>query len=242
MANLLLLKDLLPEEYKVLGTPSKVLIISPFKTPFGYLEAIVEDFDNYFEISNTDIPYQFELLGFANVLKKLKDFSSLPIKIDSERIIVKLEKQDNLLDLIKLAKAVDSFIKDLYDFVQNISRYPEIRSKLGVVEHLIFKFEELKKQQQMELKQKAKELKAEIVDTYTDLKSLVHTIDVLITKKKYQEAHKYLQEALEKLAVLDRLREEYRKITGKNIYSFHTDLLRSYIFQVKEMLEQIPES
>ena len=242
MANLLLLKDLLPEEYKVLGTPSKVLIISPFKTPFGYLEAIVEDSDNYFEISNTDIPYQFELLGFSNLLRKLKDFSSLPLEIDNERIIVKIIKENNLLDLIKLAKAVDSFIKDLYDFLQNISRHPEIRNKLGAVEHLIFKFEELKKQKQMELKQKAKELKAEIVDTYTDLKSIVHTIDVLIGKKKYQEAHKYLQEAVEKLSILDRLREEYRKITGKSIYSFHTDLLRSYIFQVKEMLEQVPES
>jgi uncharacterized protein YbcI len=237
MANLLLLKNLLPDLYRVMGTPSRVLIISPFKTPFGYLEAIVEEEGNAFVIENTELYSQFELLGIVDALRRVKDFSMLPIKIEENRIYTEIPKEGNNKDLITLAKAVDAFLKDLYDFTRNIVQLEEVRKKLGGVDTLVFRFENLKKLEKEKLQERAKQLKYEIIDLYDEIKSLLVAIERDLQNQKYSEAEKKLQTAIHKLGILDHLREEYKKITGKEFYKFHVDVLRNTLFGLKEQLE-----
>jgi len=237
MANLLLLKDLLPDLYKVIGTPSRVLVISPFKTPFGYLEAVVEDNGSSFLVENEELPSQFELIGLFGALRRLRDFSFLPLKVERERIYFELPKEGNTQDLIKLAKAVDSFIKDLYDFIRNLLQMQEVRRKVGGVDALIFRFEKLKEYERERLHEKAQKLKFEINEIYDEIKALLVQIEDLVKRKQYAEADKLLKEALNKLGKMDHLREEYKRITGEDIYSFHTDVLRSTLFSLKEEIE-----
>ncbi len=237
MANLLLLKDLLPDLYKVIGTPSRVLVISPFKTPFGYLEAVVEDNGNSFVVENEELPSQFELIGLSGALRRLKDFSFLPLQVEQERIYFELPKEGNTQDLIKLAKAVDSFIKDLYDFIRNLLQMQEVRRKVGGVDALIFRFEQLKEYERERLQEKAQKLKFEINDLYDEIKALLVKIEDLIKRKKYAEADRLIRVAINKLGKMDHLREEYKRITGEDIYSFHTDVLRSTLFALKEEIE-----
>jgi len=237
MANLLLLKDLLPDLYKVIGTPSRVLIISPFKTPFGYLEAVVEDKGKSFVVENEELPSQFELIGLTGGMRRLKDFSFLPLKVDQERIYFEIPKEGNTQDLIRLAKAVDSFIKDLYDFIRNLLQMQEVRRRVGGVDALIFRFEKLKEYERERLQERAEKLKFEINELYDDIKALLVKIEDLIKRKKYAEADKLLREAIRLLGKMDHLREEYKRITGEDIYSFHTDVLRSTLFALKEEIE-----
>lgn len=237
MANLLLLKDLLPDLYKVIGTPSRVLVISPFKTPFGYLEAVVEDNGNSFVVENEELPSQFELIGLSGALRRLKDFSFLPLQVEQERIYFELPKEGNTQDLIKLAKAVDSFIKDLYDFIRNLLQMQEVRRKVGGVDALIFRFEQLKEYERERLQEKAQKLKFEINDLYDEIKALLVKIEDLIKRKKYAEADRLIRVAINKLGKMDHLREEYKRITGEDIYSFHTDVLRGTLFALKEEIE-----
>jgi len=237
MANLLLLKELLPEEYKVLGTPTRVLVLSPFKTPFGYLEAVVEEQKDHFEVENTDIPYQMELVGLEKSLSRFKDFTMLPVQIEDGRIVLKVPKENNMKDLILLAKNVDSFIKDLYDFIQGLLRIREVRETLGGVEALIFKFEELKEDQKQKLIRKAEKLKYEIIDLYDEIKSRLVELENLVKRGKFAQADRLLHEALKKLGMLDHLRKEYEDITGKKIYEFHTEVLRNALFQLQEKIE-----
>ena len=237
MANLLLLKNLLPDLYKVMGTPSRVLIISPFKTPFGYLEAIVEEEDKKFVIENTELYSQFELIGIADSLKRVKDFSMLPIKVEENRIYTEIPKEGNNKDLITLAKAVDAFLKDLYDFTRNIVQMEEVKRKLGGVDTLVFRFESLKELEKQKLREKAKQLKYEIIDLYDEIKSLLVAIERDLQNQKYSAAEKKLQTAIHKLVLLEHLREEYKKITGKEFYKFHIEVLRNTLFGLKEQLE-----
>jgi len=238
MANLLLLKNLLPDLYKVMGTPSRVLVISPFKTPFGYLEAIVEEEGNRYVIENDALPGQFELLNLEDALKRVKDFSLLPIKIDEGKIYVEIPKEGNHHDLIKLAKSIDSFIKDLYDFIRNILYMEEVKRKLGGVDALIFRFESLKEEEKEKRKEKAEKLRFEIIDLYSEIKNLLVEIEKLVQSGKYVEADEKLNEAIQKLGLLDHLRDEYRKLTGKNIYEFHTEVLRNNLFALKEEIKE----
>lgn len=238
MANLLLLKNLLPDLYKVMGTPSRVLIISPFKTPFGYLEAIVEEDNDKFIIENDALPGQFELLDLSNILKRIKDFSLLPIKVENEKIFVEIPKEGNHYDLIKLAKTVDSFIKDLYDFIRNILYIEEVKRKLGGIDALIFRLESLKEEEKEKKMEKAEKLKFEIIDLYSEIKNLLVDIEKLIQSGNYLEADKKLNEAIQKLGLLDHLRDEYKKLTGKSIYEFHTEVLRSNLFALKEEIKE----
>ena len=238
MANLLLLKNLLPDLYKVIGTPSRILIISPFKTPFGYIEAVVEEGDTTYIIENNDIPNQLELLGLDFALRRIRDFSMLPVKVEDMKILVEVPKENNHKDLITLAKYVDSFIKDLYDFVKNLMQLPEVKNRVGGVDSLIFKFEKLKEQEREKLKEKAERLKFEIVDLYDEIKSLLVEIERDIKGRKYIEANKKINEAIRKLGKLDSLRAEYKRITGKDFYSFYADILRSTLFGLKEEIEK----
>ncbi len=237
MANLVLLKELLPAEYKVMGTPSRVLVLSPFKTPFGYLEAVVEETPKGYVVENTDLPYQMELIGLEHILRRFRDFTMLPVKLEEGKIFVEVEKQNGMKDLIVLAKTVDTFIKDLYDFIQGLLRLREVRELIGGVEALIFKFEELKEKEKEKIREKAEKLKYEIVDLYDELKGLVVEIENHLKAGKVSEADKLLHEALTKLGYLDHLRDEYKKITGKEIYSFHADVLRNTLFSLKEQIE-----
>lgn len=237
MANLLLLKNLLPDLYKVMGTPSRVLVISPFKTPFGYLEAVVEDDGDRFVIENDALPGQFEMLEIYDVLKRVRDFSLLPIKVEGERLYVEVPKEGNHKDLITLAKTVDTFIKDLYDFVRNILHLEEVKRKLGGVDALIFRLEKLKEEEKAKRKERAEKLKFEIIDLYAEIKNLLVEIEELAKAGKYLEADKSLNEAIQKLGILDHLREEYKKLTGEEIYKFHTEVLRNTLFALKEELE-----
>ena len=238
MANLLLLKDLLPDVYKVLGTPSRVLIISPFKTPFGYIEAVVEEQSDKYVIENQDFPNHFELLGVEKVLKRLKDFSMLPVKFEDFKIYIEVPKENGYKDLITLAKYVDAFIKDLYDFLKNLTQLEEVKRKIGGVDALLFKFEEIKGKQREKLKEKAKQLEYEISELYGEIKDLVIEIDKLIEGHRYIDADQKLQEAIRKLGYMDSLRNEYKKITGKEYYSFYSDILRSTLFELQERLEK----
>ena len=237
MANLLLLKNLLPDLYRVMGTPSRVLIISPFKTPFGYLEAIVEESEKSFVIENTELYSQFELLGISEALKRVKDFSMLPLKIEENRIYTEVPKEGNNKDLINLAKAVDTFLKDLYDFTRNMIQLEEVKKKLGGIDTLVFRFESLKEEEKKKLHERAKQLKYDIIDLYDEIKGLLIAIERDLQNKNYTPAEKKLQTAIHKLGILDQLRDEYKSITGKEFYKFHVDVLRNTLFGLKEQLE-----
>ena len=220
-----------------MGTPSRVLILSPFKTPFGYIEAVVEELSDHFEVENTDISYQMELVGLEKSLRRFKDFTMLPVRIEEGRIVLKVPKENNMKDLILLAKNVDSFIKDLYDFIQGLVRIREVREILGGVEALILKFEELKNVEKQKLFKKAEKLKYEIIDLYDEIKSQLVELENLVKRKKFAEADRLLHEALKKLGTLDHLRKEYEDITGKKIYEFHAEVLRNTLFQLREKIE-----
>jgi len=144
MANLMLLKNLLPAEYRVIGTPQKVLVISPFKTFFGFIEVSVEDAGKKYVIMNQDIPYQFKLLGFEGVLRRIKDFSTYPVRINEDSLVVEIPHNEKDADLIQLAKTVDGFIKDLYDFVNNLTSIESVKQRLGAVAVASFKLKKLK--------------------------------------------------------------------------------------------------
>jgi len=237
MANLLLLKNLLPEFYKVMGTPSRVLIISPFKTPFGYLEAIVEENKNFFIVENTELYNQFKLFGISEALKRVKDFSMLSLKLVGNKIYTELPKEGNNKDLINLAKVVDTFLKDLYDFTRNIIQLEEVKKKLGGIDTLVFRFESLKEEEKKKLQEKAEQLKYDILDLYDEIKGLLIAIERDLQNKDYTYAEEKLKTAIHKLGILDLLREEYKRITGKEFYKFHADVLRSALFGLKEQLE-----
>jgi len=241
MANLILLRNLLPDMYKVMGTPSKVLIISPFKTPFGYLEAIVEETEKGFVIYNTDIPSEFIFLGFDNLIKRFRDFTVLPVKIDTDpndpRIWIEVESEGTNKDLITLAKTVDEFIRDLNDFIRSMIKFEEVKRKLGTVDLLLFKFAELKEKQKEKLKEKAEKIRYEIVDLYDQIKAMVLAIEESMKKGKYSQAAKLTDEAIALLGKLDHLRGEYKRLTGKDFYGFHSEVLRNTLFELKEKLE-----
>ncbi|RTZ58030.1 MAG: hypothetical protein DSZ31_06710 [Gammaproteobacteria bacterium] len=237
MANLLLLKNLLPDLYKVMGTPSRVLVISPFKTPFGFLEAVVEERENSFIVENTELYSQFELLELAEVLKRVKDFSMLPIKIEENSIYTEVPKEGNNKDLINLAKAVDTFLKDLYDFTRNMVQLEEVKKKLGGIDTLVFRFESLKEEEKKKLQERAEQLKYDIIDLYDEIKSLLIAIERDLQGKNYHSAEEKLRNAIHKLGILDHLRDEYKRITGKEFYNFHVEVLRNTLFGLKEQLE-----
>ena len=238
MANLILLKNLLPEPYKVVGTPSRVLVISPFKTPFGYIEAVVEDRGDKYVIENNDIPNHLEFLGLHFALKRLKDFSMLRVNVNDLKISVEVPKGNNQQDLIKLAKYTDAFIKDIYDFIKNILHLPEVKKKVGGIDSLIFKFEKLKEKEKEKLKEKAERMKFEIVELYDEIKNLLVEAEKDIKKKRYMEADDKINEAIKKLGLMDNLRNEYKRITGKDFYSFYADTLRSTLFTLRDELEK----
>jgi len=179
-----------------------------------------------------------ELLGLDFALKRLKDFTMLPIKFKEMKIYVEVPKENNHKDLITLAKYVDSFVKDLYDFVKNLMQLPEVRNKVGGVDSLIFKFEKLKEEEIEKRKEKAEKLKFEIVDLYDEVKDLLMEIEKDMKNGRYIEASTKLNEAIRKLGLLDSLRLEYKKLTGKDFYSFYADILRSTLFALKEELEK----
>jgi hypothetical protein len=235
--NLLLLKQLLPTEYKVLGVPKRVLVISPFKTAFGYVDATITDLGDKYMIENNDIAYKFQIMNLGISLEFMKDFSSLPLKFEKDRVYFYVPKEGSEKDLINLAKAVDTFIKDMYDFLRNILSFPEVRQKVGGIVTFLFKFEEYKKKQREKLKKAAEKIRLDIVDIFEDIKSLLLMASNLLRKGEYEKAKKVLDEAIHKLALFDHLRHEYWKITKKPIYEFHANILRSTILDLKKQLE-----
>jgi hypothetical protein len=237
MTNLLLLKTLLPAEYRVIGTPQKVLVISPFKTFFGFIEVAVEDEGNKYVIINQDIPYQFKLLGFESVLRRIKDFTTYPVKIQEDSLVVEVPHNEKDTDLIQLAKTVDGFIKDLYDFVNNLTSIESVKQRLGAVAVASFKLKKLKEKQLQKLENEAEKIKAQMVELYEDIKADLLVLEALIKKRKYEEANNLLSETLKKLGKLEALKDKYKAIKGEDFYEFQINMLRDALFSLEEKLK-----
>jgi len=238
MANLLLLKSLLPPEYKIIGTPQKVLVISPFKTLFGFVEVSVEDEGTKYIISTQDIVYQLKLLGFEGILRRIKDFSPYPIKINEDNLEIEVPHNDKDSDLIDLAKIVDGFIKDLYDFISNLTSFESVKQKLGAVAVASFKLKKLKEEKLRSLESEAEKIKAQIVELYENVKTDLLILDNLLKKKKFEKAREVLSEALKKLGKLEALRDKYKAIKRDKFYEFQIEMLRNALFSLEEQLKE----
>ena len=136
-----------------------------------------------------------------------------------------------------MAKAVDTFLKDLYDFTRNMVQLEEVKKKLGGIDTLVFRFESLKEEEKKKLQEKAEQLKYDIIDLYDEIKSLLIAIERDLQGKNYHSAEEKLRNAIHKLGILDHLRDEYKRITGKEFYNFHVEVLRNTLFGLKEQLE-----
>jgi len=234
MANLLLLKDLLPPEYKILGRPAKIIIVSPFKTPLGFIELVAEDKGNVIEIENNDIPYQLELLGIKFLLKKFPKYTSLPVKVEKNKIYLEFGNTKSSKDFIKLAQVIDNFAKDLHEFIQTLVRFPEVRALLTGTNRFVVAMENLKKLKENEKEKKIKSLKAQIVDTYQLVKETLNDIDKDIKNQRFSDAKRKLDTAMKQISFLDDLRQQYKEMTGNDIYEFHSDVIKQTIIKLRK--------
>jgi hypothetical protein len=237
MANLLLLRELLPVEYQVEGSPHSVIVHSPFKTPLGQVEVKVKDEGDKFVVENDDLAYKAQVTESKFSLKRFKDFTELPVKFEESRIFVEIPKENKPTDLIKLAKTVDSFLKDLYDYSRQLSVIPEIQEKLGGLEGYFLQQERMKKLEKRIKKQQAGQIKAKITFLYEELKNLVSEANRIAKSNNLERAQELLAEIKDKQRELQRLLREYEEATGKKLFGFQMKALQNAIEQLEVVLD-----
>jgi hypothetical protein len=239
MANLLLLRELLPVEYQVEGSPHSVIVHSPFKTPLGQVEVKVKDEGDKFIVENDDLAYKAQVTESKFSLKRFKDFTELPVKFDESRIYVEVPKENKPTDLIKLAKTVDSFLKDLYDYSRQLSVLPEIQEKLGGLEGYFLQQERMKQIEKKIKKRQAGQIKADITMLYEELKNLVAEANRMAKTNNIDRAQELLMEIKDKQRELQRLLREYEDATGKKIFGFQMQALQNSIEQLEIILDSL---
>ncbi len=236
---MLLLRELLPVEYQVEGSPHSVIVHSPFKTPLGQVEVKVKDEGDKFIVENDDLAYKAQVTESKFSLKRFKDFTELPVKFDESRIYVEVPKENKPTDLIKLAKTVDSFLKDLYDYSRQLSVLPEIQEKLGGLEGYFLQQERMKQIEKKIKKRQAGQIKADITMLYEELKNLVAEANRMAKTNNIDRAQELLMEIKDKQRELQRLLREYEDATGKKIFGFQMQALQNSIEQLEIILDSL---
>ncbi|NPA14614.1 MAG: hypothetical protein GXN97_05465 [Aquificae bacterium] len=239
MANLLLLRELLPVEYQVEGSPHSVIVHSPFKTPLGQVEVKVKDEGDKFIVENDDLAYKAQVMGTKFNLKRFKDFTELPVKFEENRIYVEVSKENKPTDLIKLAKTVDSLLKDIYDFSRSLSIIPDIQENVGGLEGYFLQQERMKQIEKKIRKRQAGQIKADITMLYDTVKRLVEEANRALKSNNLDRAQELLMEIRDKERELQKLLREYEEATGKKIFGFQMEILRNSIAQLETALDSL---
>ncbi|GEM_PF-2121776 len=239
MANLLLLRELLPVEYQVEGSAQSVIIHSPFKTPLGQVEVKVKDEGDKFIVENDDLAYKAQVMGTKFNLKRFKDFTELPVKFEENRIYVEVSKENKPTDLIKLAKTVDTLLKDIYDFSRSLSIIPDIQENVGGLEGYFLQQERMKQIEKKIRKRQAGQIKADITMLYDEVKRLVEEANRALKSNNLDRAQELLMEIKDKERELQKLLREYEEATGKKIFGFQMEILRNSIAQLETALNSL---